>query len=116
MTDKTEADIFAGNYSTMVKLVDSRHKKSAGRDNRMKWLWIAGVVLLAVLSSVLVMSVCLHTGEPDCRCFFCVMNASSGESELTYNRYLPLVSGLWAAILLVLFYALVRWWNRRSGR
>lgn len=110
-----KAGIFVGNCNIMVKLVDSRRRKSAGRNNRMKRLWIAGAVLLAVLSSVLVMSVCSHTGEPDCRCLFCIMNAPAGESGLTYNRYLPLISGLWAAILLVSFYALARWWNRRSG-
>ena len=83
----------------MVKFAHSAssHPRSASAG---KWVvWVALMMLLA--------------GVAACRCILCEFNHVPQDGELVYNRYLPVISMVWVAFMILLVYMMRRYMNKR---
>ena len=88
----------------MVKFAHSAspHPRSASAG---KWVvWVA----------ILVFSFFSHdAANPACRCILCEFNHVPQDGELVYNRYLPVISMVWVAFMILLVYMMRRYMNKR---
>lgn len=51
--------------------------------------------------------------NPACRCILCEFNHVPQDGELVYNRYLPVISMVWVAFMILLVYMMRRYMNKR---
>lgn len=97
----------------MVKFAHSAspHLRSASAG---KWVvWVALMMLLAGVA-ILVFSFFSHdAANPACRCILCEFNHVPQDGELVYNRYLPVISMVWVAFMILLVYMMRRYMNKR---
>lgn len=97
----------------MVKFVHPTHSQShpsaAG-----KWLLWGTLLVLIAGVSIIVFSVFSHDAlDADCNCIICAFNRVPQEGEYLYNRYLPVISMVWVALLVLLLYAVRYCMNKR---
>ena len=71
------------------------------------------MMLLAGVA-ILVFSFFSHdAANPACRCILCEFNHVPQDGELVYNRYLPVISMVWVAFMILLVYMMRRYMNKR---
>lgn len=97
----------------MVKFVHPTHSQfhppMAG-----KWLiWGALVALLAGVAIIGFSAFSHNALDVCCNCIICAFNRVPQEGEYLYNRYLPVISMVWVALLVLLVYVVRYCMNKR---
>ena len=97
----------------MVRFVHSTHSQFhpsvAG-----KWLVWGTLMMLLAGVAIIVFSVFSHDAlDACCNCIICTFNRAPKEGEYLYNRYLPVISMVWVAFLVLLVYVVRYCMNKR---
>ncbi len=97
----------------MVRFVHSTHSQFhpsvAG-----KWLVWGTLMMLLAGVAIIVFSVFSHDAlDACCNCIICTFNRVPKEGEYLYNCYLPVISMVWVAFLILLVYVVRYCMNKR---
>lgn len=91
----------------MVKLV--HNEKPVNKTPRHKKIEILTILLLFIGSlSFLIYSYCIHNADnPLCQCLLCTLNHVPEDGEYIYNRYLIMISIVWAAFIFGILFVIL---------
>jgi hypothetical protein len=79
-----------------------------------KWLVWGTLMMLLAGVAIIVFSVFSHDAlDAYCNCIICTFNRVPKEGEYLYNCYLPVISMVWVAFLILLVYVVRYCMNKR---